>query len=67
MNKISFGPRVAAGPGHVRLDNSVPDNLEIIALKLGKRAGSDDVILDRARHERLIHDVRRARRDSPDQ
>jgi fructose-1,6-bisphosphatase II len=61
MNKISYGPRVKNGPGRVRLDNSVQDNLEIIALKLGKRVQDlTVVILDRPRHERLIHDVRRA-------
>ncbi len=61
MNKISFGPRVKHGPGRIRLDNSVQDNLEIIALKLGKRVQDlTVVILDRSRHERLIHDVRRA-------
>ncbi|MGH7215234.1 MAG: fructose-bisphosphatase class II family protein, partial [Tepidisphaeraceae bacterium] len=61
MNKISFGPRVKQGPGRVRLDNPVQDNLEIIALKLGKRVQDLTVsILDRPRHERLIHDVRRA-------
>jgi fructose-1,6-bisphosphatase II len=60
MNKISFGPRVKQGPGRVRLDNSVQDNIEIIALKLGKRVQDlTVVILDRPRHERLIHDVRR--------
>src|ERR1043165_7454421 len=36
MNKISFSARVKHGPGRIRLDNSVQDNLEIIALKLGK-------------------------------
>src|SRR5205814_997231 len=61
MNKISFGPRVKQGPGRIRLDNSVQDNLEIIALKLGKRVQDlTVVILDRPRHERLIHDIRRA-------
>src|SRR4051812_3625371 len=61
MNKISFGPRVSHGPGRIRLDNSVQDNLEIIALKLGKRVQDlTVVILDRPRHDRLIHDVRRA-------
>lgn len=61
MNKISYGPRVKHGPGRVRLDNSVQDNLEIIALKLGKRVQDlTVVILDRTRHDRLIHDVRRA-------
>ncbi len=61
MNKISFGPKVKQGPGRVRLDNPIQDNLEIIALKLGKRVQDLTVsILDRPRHERLIHDVRRA-------
>src|SRR5439155_3322813 len=53
--------RVKSGPGRLRLDNSVQDNLEIAALKLGKRVQDlTVVILDRPRHERLIHDVRRA-------
>ncbi|CAN5706121.1 class II fructose-bisphosphatase [soil metagenome] len=61
MNKISFGPKVKQGPGRIRLDNSVQDNLEIIALKLGKRVQDlTVVILDRPRHERVIHDIRRA-------
>jgi fructose-1,6-bisphosphatase II len=61
MNKIGYGPRVKNGPGRVRLDNPVQDNLEIVALKLGKRVQDlTVVILDRPRHERLIHDVRRA-------
>jgi fructose-1,6-bisphosphatase II len=61
MNKISFGPRVKAGPGRIRLGDSIQDNLEIAALKLGKRVQDlTVVILDRPRHERLIHDVRRA-------
>jgi fructose-1,6-bisphosphatase II len=61
MNKISFGPRVKHGPGRIRLDNTVQDNLEIIALKVGKRVQDlTVVILDRPRHERLINEVRRA-------
>jgi fructose-1,6-bisphosphatase II len=61
MNKISFGPRAKQGPGRIRFDNSVQDNLEILALKLGKRVQDlTVVILDRPRHDRLIHDVRRA-------
>ncbi len=61
MNKISFGPKVRQGPGRIRLDNSVQDNLEILALKLGKRVQDLTVVLlDRPRHERLIHDIRRA-------
>src|SRR4029079_15929317 len=62
MNKISFGPRVKQGPGRIRLDYPVQDNLEIIALKLGKRVQDLTAhTLARPRHERLIHDVRRAR------
>jgi fructose-1,6-bisphosphatase II len=61
MNKISYGPRVRQGPGRIRVDGAVEDNLEILALKLGKRVQDlTVVILDRPRHERLIHDVRRA-------
>src|SRR3954454_7530018 len=61
MNKISFGPRVKQGPGRIRLDSPVQDNLEIIALKIGKRVQDlTVVILDRPRHERLINEVRRA-------
>jgi hypothetical protein len=69
MNKISFGPRVKQGPGRIRLDYPVQDNLEIIALKLGKRVQDlTVVILDRPRHERLIHDCETSRRgDPPDQ
>lgn len=60
MNKISYGPRVRQAPGRIRLSNSVEDNLEIVALKLGKRVQDlTVVILDRPRHDRLIHDVRR--------
>src|SRR5437016_7219978 len=61
MNKISFGPKARQGTGRIRLDNSVQANLEIIALKLGKRVQDlTVVILDRPRHERLIHDVRKS-------
>jgi len=61
MNKISYGPKVKAGPGRIKLESAVEDNLEIIALKLGKRTQDlTVVVLDRPRHDRLIHDVRRA-------
>lgn len=61
MSKIAFGPKVKRGPGRIRLESSVQDNLEIIALKLGKRVQDLTIsVLDRPRHERLIHDVRRA-------
>ena len=61
MLKLAVGPKVTEAPGQVRLDNSVQDNLEIIALKLGKRVSElTVVILDRPRHDQLIKDVRAA-------
>ena len=61
MDKIAYGPDVKAGPSQVHLDASVRDNLEIIALKLGKRVQDlTVVVLDRKRHEKLVHDVRKA-------
>ncbi len=60
MEKIAVGPKVAEGTGAVRLDASVEQNLELIALKLAKRVRDLCVcILDRPRHERLVADVRR--------
>jgi len=60
MEKIAVGPKVKEGPGTGRLGAPVDQNLELIALKLGKRV-RDMVgcILDRPRHEQLIADVRR--------
>jgi fructose-1,6-bisphosphatase II len=44
----------------VRLGATVEQNLEIVALKLGKRVRDVVVcLLDRPRHEKLIHDIRR--------
>jgi fructose-1,6-bisphosphatase II len=61
MQKLAVGPKVVEGPGQVRLDNTVQDNLEIIALKLGKRVNEVTVvILDRPRHEQIIREVRAA-------
>ena len=60
MDKIAVGPKVKEGPGTVRLGAPVDQNLELIALKLGKRVRDLVVcILDRPRHEKLIADVRR--------
>lgn len=60
MNKISVGPKVKTGPGRISLDRPVEDNLEIIALKLGKRVHDlTVVILDRPRHQKLIEQVRK--------
>lgn len=60
VEKIAVGPRVREGTGMVRLGASVDQNLEIVALKLGKRIRDLIVcVLDRPRHEKLIHDIRR--------
>ncbi len=59
MEKIAVGPQVKEGTGTLRLDAPVEQNLELIALKLGKRVRDLVVcILDRPRHEKLINDVR---------
>lgn len=59
MQKLAVGPAVMEGPGQVRLDNPIQDNLEIIALKLKKRVNEVTVvILDRPRHEQMIREVR---------
>lgn len=61
MQKLAVGPKVMEGPGKVQLDNSITDNLEIIALKLGKRVNElTVVILDRPRHNAIIQEVRAA-------
>ncbi|RMF76484.1 MAG: class II fructose-bisphosphatase [Planctomycetota bacterium] len=60
MEKIAFGPKVRAGTGQVRIDAPVEQNLELIALKLGKRVQDLVVcLLDRPRHETLISEIRR--------
>ncbi|MGE0482393.1 MAG: class II fructose-bisphosphatase [Phycisphaerae bacterium] len=60
MEKIAVGPKVREGTGTIRLDASVEQNLELIALKLGKRVRDLVVcVLDRPRHDALIADVRR--------
>ncbi len=61
MHKFAVGPAVMEGPGQVRLENSIQDNLEIVALKLKKRVNEVTVvILDRPRHEQVIREVRAA-------
>jgi len=58
-DKIAVGPRVKESAGNVRLDASVEQNLEIVALALGKRVRDLVVcLLDRPRHEKLITEVR---------
>ncbi len=60
VEKIAVGPKVKEGTGSVRLGAPVEQNLEIVALKLGKRVRDLVVcLLDRPRHEKLINDVRR--------
>ena len=60
MDKVAVGPKVKDGPGTVRLGAPVDQNLELVALKLGKRVRDLVVcVLDRPRHERLIADIRR--------
>lgn len=59
VNKIAYGPAVHAGPAQVHLDASPRDNLEIIAMKLGKRVQDLSVlVLERERHKQLIQDIR---------
>lgn len=61
MDKIAFGPAVAEGPGKVRLDSSIEENLDIIAFKLQKRVRDlVAVVLDRPRHQHIIEALRRA-------
>lgn len=60
VEKIAVGPQVKDSTGHVRLGAPVDQNLEIVALTLGKRVRDLVVcLLDRPRHEKLINDVRR--------
>lgn len=59
MEKIAVGPRVREGTGTIRLGAPVEQNLELIALKLGKRVRDLVVcVLDRPRHTQLIQEIR---------
>lgn len=61
MDKIAFGPKVADGPGKIRLDSSIDENLDIVAFKLKKRVKDlVAVVLDRPRHEKIIKALRAA-------
>jgi len=61
MEKIAFGPAVAASPAQVHLNASVRDNLEIIATGCRKRVRDLSVeVLDRDRHSDLVADIRKA-------
>lgn len=60
MEKIAVGPKVKDGPGQVRFDAPVEQNLELVALKMGKRVRDLVVcVLDRPRHEKLIAQIRK--------
>ncbi|MFO0839851.1 MAG: class II fructose-bisphosphatase [Phycisphaerae bacterium] len=60
MDKIAVGHKVKEGTGTIRMDATVEQNLEVIALKVSKRVRDLVVcILDRPRHEKLISSVRR--------
>jgi fructose-1,6-bisphosphatase II len=58
MEKLAVGP---PAKGKVDLDRPVRENLKIVADSLGRDVEDlTVVILDRPRHEKLIHDVREA-------
>ncbi len=60
VDKIAVGPAVRESGARVRIDAPVEQNLEIVALTLGKRVKDLIVcILDRPRHEKLIREVRK--------
>ncbi len=60
MEKIAVGPKVKEGTGQVRFDVPLEQNLELIALKLGKRVCDLVVcVLDRPRHAELIAKIRK--------
>ena len=60
VEKIAVGPGVKEGAGHVRIGAPVEQNLEIVALTLGKRVRDLVVcLLDRPRHADIIQAVRR--------
>ncbi|MFG0330657.1 MAG: class II fructose-bisphosphatase [Phycisphaerales bacterium] len=59
MEKIAYGPRVAEGPGKIRMDAPLEENLDIVAFKLKKRVRDlVAVVLDRPRHQHIIETLR---------
>ena len=59
MDKIAVGPKVKEGTGTIRFDVPLEQNLELIALKLGKRVRDLVVcLLDRPRHQEAINKIR---------
>ncbi len=60
MDKIAFGPKAKDSEGTIRFDAPIEQNLEVVALKLGKRVRDLVVcLLDRPRHEDRIRAIRR--------
>jgi len=61
MEKIAVGPDVAKSPMTVRFENSIEENLDIIANALDKRVRDlVAVVLDRPRHQHIIESLRNA-------
>ncbi|MBL1216478.1 MAG: class II fructose-bisphosphatase [Planctomycetes bacterium] len=61
MEKIAFGPTVREGPGKIKIDAPIDENLDVIAFKLKKRVRDVvAVVLDRPRHQHIIEGLRRA-------
>jgi len=59
MDKMAVGPKVKEGTGTIRFDVPLEQNLELIALKLGKRVRDLVVcLLDRPRHQERIDKIR---------
>ena len=59
MDKIAVGQKVKEGTGSIRFDVPLEQNLELVALKLGKRVRDLIVcILERPRHNDMISRVR---------
>jgi fructose-1,6-bisphosphatase II len=65
-NKIAYGPRVKnemtkLGITHIKLNNPIEENLDLIAKALRKRVQDLTVImLDRPRHDALVKSIRKA-------
>jgi len=60
MDKIAFGPAVREGPGKIKIDAPVEENLDVVAFKLKKRVRDlVAVVLDRPRHQHIIEALRR--------
>jgi fructose-1,6-bisphosphatase II len=61
MDKLAVGPKVARSDAKVQLDNSIDENINIIASALDKRARDlVAVVLDRPRHQHIIDALRAA-------